>query len=60
LYPEKWTPLYSMVSFTNTPYAKAWAVGMKQEKIMQQIMLMPEIEKNWKNEEIMQKMISLM
>ena len=60
LYPEKWTPLYSMVSFTNTPYSKAWAIGMKQEKIMQQIMLMPEIEKNWKKEEIMQKMISLM
>jgi len=59
LYPEKWTPLYSMVSFTNTPYSKAWAIGMKQEKIMQQIMRMPEIEKNWKNEEIMQKIISL-
>jgi len=37
LYPEKWTPLYSMVSFTNTPYAKAWAVGMKQEKIMKKM-----------------------
>ena len=59
LYPKKWTPLYSMVSFTNTPYAKAWAIGMKQEKIMQQIMRMPEIEKNWKNDEIMQKIISL-
>ena len=59
LYPEKWTPLYSMVSFTNTPYSKAWAIGMKQEKIMQQIMRMPEIEKNWKNEEIMQKIVSL-
>jgi kynurenine 3-monooxygenase len=56
LYPKKWTPLYSMVSFTNTPYAKALEIGMKQEKLMQSIMSIPNIEKIWRNDEIMQKM----
>ena len=56
LYPEKWVPLYSMVSFTNTPYSEAWRIGMKQEKIMQSIMSIPNIEEIWEREDIMQKM----
>ena len=59
LYPDKWIPLYSMVSFTNTPYSEAWEIGMKQEKLMQSIMNTPNIEKIWESEEIMQKMCSL-
>ena len=59
LYPDKWIPLYSMVSFTNIPYSEAWEIGMKQEKLMQSIMNTPDIEKIWKSDEIMQKMCSL-
>jgi kynurenine 3-monooxygenase len=59
LYPDKWIPLYSMVSFTNTPYSEAWKIGMKQEKLMQSIMSSPNIEKIWESDEIMQKMCSL-
>ena len=59
LYPDKWTPLYSMVSFTNTHYSEAWEIGMKQEKLMQSIMNTPNIEKIWESDEIMQKMCSL-
>jgi kynurenine 3-monooxygenase len=59
LYPDKWTPLYSMVSFTNIPYSEAWKIGIKQEKLMQRIMSIPDIEKIWGTEKIMKKMISL-
>ena len=59
LYPDKWIPLYSMVSFTNTPYSEAWEIGMKQEKLMQSIMSTPNIYEIWKSDEIMQKMCSL-
>lgn len=59
LYPEKWTPLYSMVSFTNISYSKAWKIGMKQELLMQKIMSIPNIENIWESEEIMSKMIEL-
>ena len=60
LYPKKWTPLYSMVSFSNISYEKAWDIGMKQEKIMKEIMKIKNIEKVWKSDRIMQKMLDLM
>jgi len=58
LHPEKWIPLYSMVSFTNTPYVEAWEIGMKQEKIMKEIMSFPDIKKEWESDEIMRKILS--
>jgi kynurenine 3-monooxygenase len=58
-YPDKWIPLYSMVSFTNISYSDAWEIGMKQEKMMEEIMKTPNIEKEWESDEIMQKMCSL-
>ncbi len=60
LYPNKWNPLYSMVSFTNIEYSKAWNIGMKQEKIMKDIMKIPNIEEIWENDEIMSKMLDLL
>ncbi len=56
-FPEKWIPLYSMVSFTNIPYSKAWSIGKKQEAIMQEIMKVPNIESKWEEEEIMLKIL---
>ena len=58
-YPEKWVPLYSMVSFSNIPYSEAWQVGMKQEKMMQSIMNISNINETWDSEEIMDKMLGL-
>ena len=58
-YPEKWVPLYSMVSFSNIPYSEAWQVGMKQEKLMQSIMNISNINETWDSEEIMEKMLGL-
>lgn len=58
-YPEKWVPLYSMVSFSNIPYSEAWQVGMKQEKMMQSIMNISNINETWNSEEIMEKMLDL-
>lgn len=59
LYPNKWIPLYSMVSFTNTPYSEAWKAGERQEKIMQNIMRIKHIEDRWNDNDIMQKMHDL-
>lgn len=58
LYPDKWVPLYSMVSFTNISYAEAWKIGMKQESMMEEIMKIPNIEEIWESEKVMQKMLS--
>ena len=59
LYPDIWTPLYSMVSFSNIEYSKAWKIGLKQEEVMQTIMKIPNIEKVWKENQIMEKIKSL-
>lgn len=59
LYPEKWMPLYSQVTFSNIRYSVAYNQGQAQSKIMDEVMEMPNIESNWDSEEVMQKMLSL-
>lgn len=52
LHPEKWQPLYTMVTFTHMRYSEAWALGKKQEQIMNEILLIKDIHNDWKNERI--------
>ncbi|MEJ8757668.1 NAD(P)/FAD-dependent oxidoreductase [Pontibacter sp. H259] len=37
-YPDKWLPLYGMVTFSDLPYSYALETGLQQDKIMQKIM----------------------
>ena len=57
LYPDKWMPLYSQVTFTDIPYSEAYNNGKKQEKIMKEIMAVTDIEENWDTDEIMNKIL---
>jgi kynurenine 3-monooxygenase len=60
LYPDRWIPLYSMVTFSPTlRYSEALAIGKKQDKIMQEVMQQPDIQSKWERmnfEEIVQKL----
>jgi len=58
-YPNKWLPLYSMVTFSNIPYAKAWSLGQKQEVMMQEIVNLPGIEEKWNSVEIENRMLKM-
>jgi kynurenine 3-monooxygenase len=52
-HPEKWIPLYSMVTYSpHIRYSTALHEGQKQEAIMQKIMAMPDIDKKWDSEEV--------
>ncbi len=51
-YPDKWVPLYSMVTFSHTPYSEALAIGKRQEKIMDTIMSKSEIREIWDSQQI--------
>lgn len=53
LYPDKWLPLYSMVSFSDIRYSDALKDGQRQEKLMKEVMETPGIEENWDSDEIM-------
>lgn len=48
LFPEKWIPLYSMVTFhEEIRYSEALRIGRLQSKIMDRVMQTPAIEKTW-------------
>ena len=52
-YPEKWIPLYTMVTFSpDISYADALREGIRQEKIMRKIMALPDIENSWQTDEV--------
>ena len=57
LYPEKWLPLYSQVTFSEIRYSDAWKDGMRQEMIMKDVMETPNIEEKWDSEEVMEMIL---
>jgi kynurenine 3-monooxygenase len=56
LYPKKWLPLYSQVTFSNIRYSVAYQQGNKQSDIMDIIMQIPNIENVWDSETVMNEM----
>lgn len=49
-YPDKWIPLYPMVTFMDTMrYSEALRLGRKQKEIMDEVMKQDGIEKNWES-----------
>ena len=38
LYPERWIPLYTMVTFSDMRYSEALAIGKRQDQIMKEVM----------------------
>jgi kynurenine 3-monooxygenase len=59
-HPDKWMPLYSRVTFSLQPYSEAMAIGDFQNRIMEEIMQMPNIEANWNSPAVEQKIIDLL
>ncbi|MFT6501235.1 MAG: kynurenine 3-monooxygenase [Crocinitomicaceae bacterium] len=58
LYPDKWMPLYSQVTFSETRYSEAYANGKRQDKIMKDVMASTkDIESNWDSDEVMAKIL---
>ncbi|WP_298139239.1 NAD(P)/FAD-dependent oxidoreductase [Flavobacterium sp.] len=55
-YPEKWMPLYSRVTFSLQPYSEALAIGDFQNKIMEEILQIENIQEKWNSDEV-EKMI---
>jgi len=60
LYPDKWMPLYSQVSFSSIRYSEAWQTGQKQDAIMKKVMDRPDIEQVWDSQEIEENILKLL
>jgi kynurenine 3-monooxygenase len=59
-HPDKWIPLYSMVTFSHIPYSEALAEGRRQDDIMERVMDLPDIEEKWDSPEVEEKILSLL
>jgi kynurenine 3-monooxygenase len=59
LYPQKWTPLYSQVTFSHTRYSDALKNGKEQDKVMEQIMELENVHEMWNEQFVMDKMLEL-
>lgn len=57
VYPDKWMPLYSQVTFSDIRYSDAYLNGKRQDKIMKEVLQMPNIENKWDSEEVMQEIL---
>lgn len=56
-YPELWTPLYSLVTFSpDVPYAIALRIGDEQNRIMDHIMCIPDIEQKWQDQDVIDEL----
>ena len=54
LYPDLWTPLYSLVTFSHVPYNEALQRGDFQDAIMKRVMNREDIFEVWDSAEIME------
>jgi len=57
-HPDKWLPLYSMVTFSDIKYSDALHIGQKQNSIMKKIMDTPNINTIWNSKEIEERILS--
>lgn len=60
LHPDKWIPLYSMVTFSHLPYDYALKNGEKQDKIMQDVIQGIGLGAEFKTPDVEQKILSLL
>ena len=58
-HPDKWLPLYSMVTFSHIRYSEALKEGQRQDAIMAEVMAMDNIEQIWDQPEVESKMLEL-
>jgi kynurenine 3-monooxygenase len=59
-HPDKWLPLYSQVKFSDIAYIDAWNEGLRHDRIMEQVLAMPEIEEKWEGVEVERKVLGLL
>ncbi len=59
-HPDKWVPLYSMVTFSDFSYEYALQKGDYQNAIMAQVMKIPDLANKWDSKEVEEKILHLL
>jgi kynurenine 3-monooxygenase len=52
LYPDRYAPLYSLISFTNVPYAEAMRQDREQRTLVDQLLAVPDVREKLGSPEI--------
>jgi hypothetical protein len=52
LYPERFAPLYSLISFSTLPYTTAWRIASEQSMLLDRILNVPDVERRWDGPEV--------
>ena len=58
-HPDQWLPLYSQVKFSDTEYKDALREGQRHDRIMEQVLAMPDVETKWESEEVEKRAMEL-
>lgn len=58
-HPDKWLPLYSMVTFSDLSYSYALNKGKEQDEIMRKVLSTPNIAEKWNSKEVEEMMLGL-
>ncbi|WP_187262875.1 FAD-dependent oxidoreductase [Pontibacter beigongshangensis] len=59
-YPDKWIPLYSMVTFSDLPYSYALETGRKQDEIMALVMPHVQVPEDYQKPEVQELLQKLL
>jgi len=59
-YPERWTPLYSLVTFSHTPYDEALAAGEAQDRFMDSVLALPETATDWETDAFIDRVAQML
>lgn len=59
-HPDQWLPLYSQVKFSDIAYKDALREGQRHDRIMEQVLALPDIEAKWESEEVERKALDLL
>ena len=59
LYPDLWTPQYSLVTFTSIPYSEAYRIGERQKRIMNDIMQLSGVNLDWEKIDLLPYIMKL-
>jgi len=51
-FPDRFSPLYSLVTFSHTPYAEALRIGNEQDKIMDEVMKIDSLSNEMDDEKL--------
>jgi kynurenine 3-monooxygenase len=60
LYPERYLPLYSMIAFSDMPYAEALRIDREQRTLIDRLMSVKGIEDKWDGAEVEHLIAELM